>query len=318
MKMNLNFLHFKKHNKSIEPKKETRIKSKKGLIISSVVAGSAVAIGIALTVILIIPNIFPPIEFDYSKLNITELDDDYSGVYKKFKNSTGVDDYTKIYKPDEMVNIGLLNATNLESFKTITTGTVKASIATQVVRSTYIKENEKHFYENISSGLVKVGFRFYQKDEMVELISGKNITESSANWVEGKSTSLTTSEYDEQWGKDLSRRTIYIISSKTVLDTSTSEKTSDGYTVTIDLNPDLGSARYVKQIIMTSGLDRNPIFHSIKLTYHLDSNLMIQDVNMVSNYEVYKMIYVPSDEQLIEKYFYGDYQIPSLEEKCEY
>ena len=58
MRLNYTNADAAKTNKGKKEKVETKIASKKGVIISSVVAGSAVAIGIAVTLLLINPNLF--------------------------------------------------------------------------------------------------------------------------------------------------------------------------------------------------------------------------------------------------------------------
>ncbi len=314
----LNFHKKAKTNKSKKEKVETKIASKKGVIISSVVAGSAVGIGIAVSLLLINPNLFPPVAPNYAELAINELDDDNTALLRKYNKNKTSADFTNDFKPYEIINIGLTKATELESFKTILSGDIKASIATQVANSTYIKDGDNHFYENISAGFVKVGLRFYQDTTGVDIYNGSDVSATGCTWSESNKSNLSISEYDEIWGKDLSRRTIYIISSKTTLDTSTAEKTADGYKVSLDLNPVLGAARYVKQMVMTSGLDREPIFSKINLTYTLDNELNILNVDMNSEYQVYTFTWVNSYEHLVEKYYYGDYEIPSLAEDCEY
>ena len=308
---------FKKTH-TTKTKEQVSLKSKRGVIISSVVAGVAVATGIVVSLVLINPNLFPPKARALDVEDVSELDDEIAPIMAKYQKNATKDDLTKVFNCSDLVNIALNKVSQLESLKTITTGSIKASIATQTVYSMYVRDGDERMYENISAGFVKVGIRFYQDLEGVVIYKGSNVGVKTANWVDGEKEEISIDEYDDVWGKDLTRRSIYIISSKTVLDTSIAEKTSDGYKVTLDLDPTYGSARYVKQMVQTSGLDKDPVFYSIKLTYELDNDLLIKHVDMNSNYDVHAVTWVNSDERLEEQYYYGDYEIPSLTEDCDY
>ena len=198
-------------------------------------------------------------------------------------------------------------------------GQVNAMGVAQTVRAASIKNKEEYFLENISaSSMVQTGKRFYQKDGKVTTYNGENVETTKAKWNETPASELSLEEHEAKWGKDLSRPLIYIISSKTSKETSNSEKTSEGYTVHLDLSPKYSVLRYVRQMVEISPVT-DPVFETVQLTLHLDSNLNLLSTDVDESYSVVMVVTANSVAHLSETYTYDvETPIPALSQDLEY
>ena len=233
------------------------------------------------------------------------------------KNHNG--DLSKTYKPYELVNISFEKIKNHSYVTQQTFGVVNAMGVKQTIRGVTVKHNDELFMENLSvSRLVQAANRFYQKDDLVTTYDGKNIQTESANWNESPTTSLTKKEHEEKWGKDLSRPYIYIISSQTCLETSNIVKTSDGYLVSVDLDPIYGALRYVKQMCNISHIDP-PSFQSINIKYTLDNELNMLKSEVTESYTVVMGVKAKSDATMTEYFEYDkEIAIPDIKSNFTY
>lgn len=255
---------------------------------------------------------------DYSKLKDADFEDDQVELMKRFANSKA-SDYTKEFKCYELANIGINKAKEHEYMVSKTYGEVKAMGVDQSVRATAIRNKENYFLENISaSSMLQTGKRFYQDANKVTTHDGSNVSTNRADWKAEPLSELSVEEHEAKWGKDLSRPIIYIVSSKTTFDTSTAEKTNDGYVVRLDLSPKYAVLRYVRQMVEISPI-KDPLFHSIQLTIHLDNNLNMISSEVDESYSVVMVVTAESVGHIVDYYTYDvETTIPSLNQDLEY
>lgn len=293
--------------------------TKKDTIIMSILGAFIIGAG-ALTGILIGNNVFDQGEVNYSDFDETKWEDNRAKFVERF-NSTSTNDYTNIFKPNELVGIAYQKFSNYEKTFQATTGTVIAVGFEQSVASSGMKVGSNYFAESFSTGFINVGKRYYfDGDNSTSVYTGSNPQTYSASWSEDAKEVLDNEQMEKTWGKLISRPSIYLLCSKTCLNTSTAKKNSDGtYTVEIDLDTTYSVSRYVRQMCSMSGLSKNPRFHSIHLNYTLSSELDLIQVNTKENYDVFKGFWINTTGDLTEKFVInGDNVIPTINENVSY
>lgn len=114
---------------------------------------------------------------------------------------------------------------------------------------------------------------------------------------------------------------IYIISNKTVLETSSYELNGETLKLSLDLHPIYSVMKYVKQMVMTSDLGREPTFHEVHLDLQIDKNLVLQTVDIKEVYDV-QSFGVTSKNTVGElhevRYYDLNEDIPELTQKLSY
>ena len=256
---------------------------------------------------------------NYSKYSVVEQD--FSKKYEDYKTRGATAAYLTD-TPVELVNIGLLNLRNSESFFNKTTGLVTAMGLPQDILAEYIKNPNGYFEENLSVGIISTGFRFYQSDdEQINVYSGsiKSIAEG-ATYQEQNVKQYETSAFIDKWGrKTLKDEIIYYIYDQTVLN-STKSKNSDGtYKLTFSLHPIYSVLKYVKQMHNTGSLEADPVFYKVNLEVTLDENLYIKNYSVDEDYQVVRYgMPVDTNGKLNVDYYYQYRDIPSLSEKVNY
>lgn len=299
-------------------KKEKKPVSKKHIIISVSVTVLCLVVG-GVGGYFIGQHLFKQNQtIDYSKLKDVDFEDDQEALMRRYQASK-VDDYTTSFKPYELANIATNKIKEHDYVVSKTYGQVNAMGVEQSVRATSLKIKDEYFLENISySSMVQTGKRFYQKDGIVKTYDGSNVEKEKAKWSEPVQSELSLEEHEAKWGKDLSRSLIYIISSKTAFDTSTAEKTNEGYTLRLDLSPKYAVLRYVRQMVEISPI-KDPYFHSVQLTMYLDSNLTLLKTQVEESYSVVMVVTAESVANISETYTYDvEKAAPSLDQDLEY
>ena len=292
------------------------IKNKKNFIITLVITVLSIGCGIGAGLYLGQEFITP--QTDYSSFNEIELEDDNDALYNRYL-STNPNSYLSTFKSYELVNISLKKLSKEVSFRSTDIGSVVAAGVTQTIYGTSIKENDSYFNESISSSsLVKVAKRFYQVDDEVTIYNGGVISSTIASWDSTSLEEMTTEEFENTWGKTLDRSSIYIVSSKTVLDEGKVENDGTNYKVTLNLDPIKSVIRYVRQMTMMSDLSRSPDFTSVQITYTLDQNLRLLNCDIYESYEVWKFGKHMSNSHLTTTYYYQGSSIPDLNTNCQY
>ena len=297
--------------------------NKKLSIILSTIAG-AVLIGGGIPLGLFLSDLLTFDGVDYSGLDAGANEDDASALYRRFEadKSKSASELSKTYSGAELVMIAENNISNHEYVQTIGVGLVNAAMGVkQSVRSASIKNGDSYFLENLSkSSFVACAKRFYQKDDEVKTYNGEVIDEVSANWQVDSLETLTKAEHDNKWGKDLSRSSIYIVSTKTVLN-ETIEQDGSNLMISLSLDPLTSVIRYVKQMVNVSDLAQPPVFHEVNITYTLDQNmnLLSRDINEVYDVSSFGVVSKNTSGHLLEKIYYdSSYEIPELNEHLTY
>lgn len=255
---------------------------------------------------------------DYSKLKDYEFEDDNEALMIRYKNSQATD-LSNEFNPNEMANIAIYKFKEHDFYYSKTYGQAKGMGVTQTIRASLIKHYDDYFMENIStSPFVKTAKRFYQSGNFIKTYNGENILEDKADWDESSLEELSLDEHYEKWGKVLSRPLIYIISSKTVLNTSSTEVSENGYTVHLDLSPEYSILRYVRQMTSISDI-KNPIFESVHLDLTIDKTMNLTCMNVTENYSVVKIFKIDTSATINETYTYDEeIQIPDLKTNIDY
>ena len=190
----------------------------------------------------------------------------------------------------------------------------------QSIRSAQIKIGNEYFEEQISlSKYAEVAKRTAQhgKDGEIDFYNGKPINEEKATYPETPKK-YTKANYKKFLGKTLDEMFIYIISEKTTLKSS---RTNKGNEVVIDLelNPNLSTYYYKTQMLNISGLANLPPFSEVKLQFTCTKDLELTHLKVDETYTATKdNIPVPAETHNIINYYYHvgtsidipDYQTP--------
>lgn len=286
------------------------------IIVTSIVCSLALMAGTGLGIFFGMKYLKAVPNYNYSA---EALEDDYQSLMNRYSKANG--DYTN-FKGYELANIGIYKFDETTNHYSVTDGWVKATGITQTIKGTSIRQENDYFNESISaSSIVKVAKRFYQDEpNQVNLFNGSSIKNgSSATWNVTPSDVLNCEEYEDLWGKQLSRSSIYVISSKTVLDSSFSLNDEQNYVIDVELDPVLSVVRYVKQMKEMSNLERYPTFSKVHIQFILDNQLNLISRCVSEQYEVYKLGFHQSDS-VINEYYYQDVEIdiPDLSTNCIY
>lgn len=262
---------------------------------------------------------------DYSHIVASDVEDDNSKAIQKYQKYQEADkpisDYVKDFTLPELAAIGFYQSGLQKYSVTESEGLVTATLGIkQDIRSYHIKDDQSYFFESLSkSSIVKVAKRFYQNTEDVEWYSGSLKSLESAQWDATSKSSKAVDEFEELWGKELSRQSVYIISDKTVLDTSSVTTTEEGLNISFDLDPVYSVVRYVKQMVQMSELEADPIFSKVHYEMTLDTNFNMVSTHSEETYRVKKMGWNNADGWLNETISYGqETAIPNLETNCSY
>ena len=255
---------------------------------------------------------------DYGAMDIDNLEDDNDATYEKYKK-TDASKYLKEFESYELVNIAFKKVGEHDCFHTIGKGMVDASGIKQTIRSNYVKSYDDMFWENISaSNLVQVAWRFYQTSNTITTFEGKYKSTETATYTEDKKTDYVANDFEENWGKQLTRPSIYIVSSKTTKKGEVKEQDGN-YVVSLDLDPNYSVARYVKQMQRISGLSKPPVFESVHIDFTLDKTLLLKEISINEHYTVSMFGTHDSIGTLVETFTYDEEKsIPTYSEDANY
>lgn len=278
-------------------------------------------------------------DVDYDGIDNDSLYPNYDKVYKKYTEAKSKgSDFTKLLTPTEMAESAFCLIQKEEKVFSQGIGEATASIVDQQIRSTTVQNGNQFFEESIShSSMIDLADRMYQvptsdgKDCKVTMYVGKTDNGNVNKGVfEGNGTEYSGAEYIAHMGRLLSTPTSYIVSDKTVLvgeksgnmyDITKASKTSDGYTVDIELNATYGVSAYVIQMQTISDLATKPSFFYCHLTFDLDSDLNLKSITSYESYMAKTKMGASSKVTGKMRVVYergGDYSIPSLNEPCTY
>lgn len=223
----------------------------------------------------------------------------------------------------DIINICFEKYRNQEYCWCVASGNAN-TIVTQTIRNAQIKNGDEYFEEQLSySSLVDVAKRTLQhgKDGNLDLYEGGCNGPEEAVYPQDPSKSFNKEEYKEYLGKTLDEMFIYIISDKTVLDSSRSSK-GDEHVFKFSLNPNLSTFYYKTQMKNISGLSNLPPFSEVKLEFTVDTNLNLKHLLVDETYTATKEgIPVPATtHNIIDNYYHAGEQmdIPSYNENINY
>ena len=299
-----------KLNTETKPKKKM---SKKSAIIYSSIGAPIIAGGIIAGILLGQSHF----KVDaYGDIDTTQLKEDYTEVYGEFKKGKKkLTEFTDV----EIANIALLKLNDVDNFYALSEGTVLAAGVTQSIRSTYIKNESNYFEENITeSSFVKGANRFYQSEE-VDWHKGKYVNGTSGDYSKATLKEYSKENFEEEWGRELSRACVYIINDKTRKDGNTLDNGDGTYTIDLNLDPKLSVLRYVKQMVMSGGLSQKPVFHEVNLKFIVDSDAKLLKFMTNEVYDVHMVIDAKNSKgSIIQEYFYSERTIPEINEPTNY
>ena len=229
----------------------------------------------------------------------------------------------KSYSDADVINIVLEKYKQCENCYSIGIG-LASTIVKQTIRNAQIKRGDQYFEEQISySDMVNVAKRSIQngKNGNIDLYNGNASGPTTASYPSNPSSTYTKSNYKNYLGKTLDEMFIYIISEKTVIDSSKTIK-GDDVTMKFNLNPNLSTYYYKTQMLNISGLSNLPPFSEVKLTFTVDKNLNLKTLDVDETFTATKEgIPVPAKTHNIIKYYYHageQMEIPSINENLNY
>lgn len=303
--------------------KEDLPKTRKGKIIG-------IALGVVTPIVLgivggiVYAKFFVAKTVDYSDVDANSLYINMDNVLAKYQNvkanNTPVEEGLTSY---EIVNLAYYNYSNYENSRSFTIGSATAAIVDQSIRGCSIREGNNYFEESLSkSNLVGVAARMYQKEDgSVDLHRGEVVDATTAKWG-NEHYEYTNEEFVNDFGKTPSTALIYIVSKKTVLkDTDKVEKNDDGYTISMSLNPKKSVINYVKQMKSISNLYDYPAFSEVNITFHINNDLIIKQMDVKESYYALKEANLGADTSANVSVYYevdGGFKIPDLNTPLEY
>lgn len=305
----------KKEQLNTEPKAKKKI-NKKSIIIYCSIGAPLIAAGIVGGILLGQAHF----KVDaYGDLDAGDVNEDYSAVFETYKKANPTSYYSS-FDGVELANISLMNLDEVESFYTLSTGNVLAAGVKQSIGSTYIKNNSNYFEESITeSSFVKGANRFYQNDSSINWYKGKYVSSTSGDYSGAKVTEYTKEDFEQTWGRPISRACIYIITSQTCIDNEVVDNGDGTHIVSLNLDPTLSVLRYIKQMAMTGGLSQMPVFHQVKLKFTLDENVKLLKFETYEVYDVHMVIDAKdSVGTLTQEFVYNERAIPEINEPTNY
>ena len=196
------------------------------------------------------------------------------------------------FTPTQVYLISLKQSTSKDYVKNLT-GEVQISIGvSQYIKATSTKKGDTYSFTNISSSsLYDLAERCtYTPNGEMRIQKGKlsGPNKSEITWTD-KYTEYSYDEFTKELGREPINQCQYIVSSKTVTDSSLIKKEHGKYTYEIILDPFYSTFCYVNEISHNSGADKSTIsFKYVKLIFTIDEtfNLLTQ-----SSTEIYDLEY---------------------------
>ena len=299
-------------------------KTRKGLFYGLFIGSIVLPIALGVVGGIVYSKFFVAKKADYSNVDANSLYvnmDNLLAKYEDVKNAgTPYEEGLTSY---ELVNIAYHNYASYENSRSFTLGTASAAIVEQSIRACSIRNGNNYFEESLSkSNMVGVAARMYQKeDTSIDLHRGEAIDAVTASWG-NEHYEYTFDEFTNDFGKTPSTPLIYIISKKTVMSgTDTVEKVEDGYKITMSLNPVKSVINYVKQMKSISDLYDYPAFSYINLTFHINNDLLINQLDIDESYYALKEANLGADTTANVSVYYevdGGFTIPTLSDALVY
>lgn len=305
-------------------KEKKPVNKKKATLIYSIVGALLIAGGIGSGVLMY--QFFGFNGTDYSSINQDSLEMNMEELTKRYEkaNVNNLNDAVNKFTIPELANIALYNSESHENMTIIGTGEVTATMnVKQSIRSYQIKNGDHYFVEQIShSSFVELAWRTYGDNTSTTATKGNYVDIEEGDFVtNATSTTYSNEEFESSWGKKLSNSMIYIISDMTVLETSTYKVEGETLKLSLDLHPIYSVIKYVKQMVMTSDLGKEPSFHEVHLDMEINKDLTLEKVDIREVYDVQSFGVTSKNTvgELHEVRYYDLHEtIPELNEKTIY
>ncbi len=258
---------------------------------------------------------------DYGNINPELLYQDEDGLMDKYNTALNSSRDFSDFTYGEIANISRLLIESESYVTSSTVGTAYPSMGgDQIIRAKSIKCGTSRFEESASKGIVSTAWRMYYTDGEITKYNGKladinNITYTSDPDI------YTTDSWVEMFGELPGDVWAYIISDATIKesDFNSFEKSTDGYTLTLELDPVLSVIKYVKQMKEISGLDDLPVFEYVKLTINLDDKLMLNSIEIDEHFSAKMIVGVQTKNDLTITYTVSENSvIPLLTDQIKY
>mgnify|MGYP007043618329 CR=1 FL=1 len=288
-------------------KKEVNLKekTKKSLVLKAIgIIIPTLAIVLGVGVGLYFGKIYFATKYDPNAYDINKIEDKtYDEFYNDYQELLGSNNgslenidlsETGKIEPYKIVNFAYGKYIQNEFNYSVSYGTVKAMGTLTTIRNISIKNNNNFMTESIAKGsgiassIATLAKRFYQKENGdVKVYIGKDIDENKACYNENQfdENIKNVTDLENKIGRNYSRPTAYIISSKTCLATSNIKLIDNYYLISLDLDPENSVVRYVKQMNYISNIDY-PTFKSINIKFKLTRNLDLIENEVNENYIV--------------------------------
>lgn len=245
-----------------------------GVIVGGLGAGAG--IGLLMGHFLKKPEVLIP------EVDLNEVEDDVGNLLERYEACIAEGkNPLNTFAIHELANISMQKYTSHEYGVSYSYGTADSAVDLDI-RNISIRSNGTFFEEALSKskpGIINIVVAQrdiqYGDEEDSEIVSYLGDVKSdveSPTWTNAKKEEYVASDYEEKFGKKVSRPSVYIVSSKTVLEDGTSiSKTEDGYEIAMNLDTIKGVARYRKRMMNLSGSDVKS-FEYVRMTYYVDDD----------------------------------------------
>ena len=288
---------------------------KKTIIQYSLIVLAATVLGI--TGGAVIKKTFGQVEVDYSDFDANNYSLDPSELLKEYEKNPN-----KEFTPAELVNIGLEKYRRCENSYSIGVGTA-STIVNQTIRNAQIKNGDKYFEESISrSSVVSLANRVTQTGvgQSINLYKGK-ADDSESGKYKDEPVTYEPDKYKEECGKTLDEMFIYIISNQSVIAENCSiTKTTEIIKVELELDVNIATYYYKKQMKSISNLSGLPTFDSLKHTYIFSTDMTLLHSKVDEKYKAAMTGISASIHNTINYYYHANeyLEIPSLDQAINY
>ncbi|MBQ8444619.1 MAG: hypothetical protein IJX25_04635 [Clostridia bacterium] len=206
------------------------------------------------------------------------------------------------------------NAQQASSYEIIGTGKVLSLGIAQTVYSEKKFDGDAYSFVSISAGMLTVATCdvMNKAGNSVTIYQGQNPTDSGATWTSPET--ITSDAFSELSGVMPNAVSPYIISEKTIDSASeiVYDSQSELYSFTVTLKPVESVLRYYKQVKRSGGLEANPEFYSIQITFNINENWQFVSTEITESYKAVKFgMPVTCDGTLVTNYsFDGEVTLP--------
>lgn len=214
------------------------------------------------------------------------------------------------YSSMDNVAFALWKIENTNEFKTITTGTSDASVASIQIYNTRTVKDSKSIVSTVSSGMVSSGKQKYFLDNKVLLRDADKINGFDTTWKTNQPECLSNKGYISRYGWLPFSCTGYIICDETTLEASELIQNDDGtYSIKLSLNPedDYAPFWYRREVLTNASSSIVPEFYSISIEYTMSKDWTILESRIQEEYKVKAMgIEAVSKTNCVETFTYYD------------